>query len=428
MLVAEPAAPTARAAFAVTRAAAGSAHAFDRLLERLDAHFAADSNAVSVLLVTPDGPMGEPRPRAVWPPRSIPSAAIVHASVRASRTEGVVTACVDERRPQGASVVATRIETRDRLLGIVSVQLDGSPPEIARSIGRWLELFERLADAGPERAAPQPHAHRSAADAPAEHAAPPHGASVATRGPSLRGSTDPAPAMPVGGPPRGAAGDASVAPSRVGIAAVLAGAAGDEADDAIEDPAAALRAIACHRVLFRAPTLDDGVRALLALLARQHGCARVACGWASASRREGIVVSGAAEERPSHALRDAYASAMDEALARTAAVAWPEAPGHAGGLPVAQSRLAGLRGVAAVCSVPLGGDAGAPGVLTLERDGASFDAATIDELARVAAFLGPALAASRRSARPLAAWLADLRNALPRSRSGPPSRVGRAAR
>jgi hypothetical protein len=78
--------------------------------------------------------------------------------------------------------------------------------------------------------------------------------------------------------------------------------------------------------------------------------------------------------------------------------------------------------------VPLGGDAGAPGVLTLERDGASFDAATIDELARVAAFLGPALAASRRSARPLAAWLADLRNALPRSRSGPPSRVGRAAR
>ncbi|MFN7641621.1 MAG: hypothetical protein ACK5PW_00800, partial [Burkholderiales bacterium] len=116
MLVAEPAAPTARAAFAVTRAAAGSAHAVDRLRERLDAHFAADSNAVSVLLVTPDGPMGEPRPRAVWPPRSIPSAAIVHASVRASSTEGVVTACVDERRPQGASVVATRIETRDRLL------------------------------------------------------------------------------------------------------------------------------------------------------------------------------------------------------------------------------------------------------------------------------------------------------------------------
>jgi hypothetical protein len=338
------------------------------------------------------------------------------------------------------------------------VQLDGTPPELARSIARWLELFEGLAGAGPEPAASAPQARVPAADALAAEAGRADGAAAATHRPIADGATDPAPAAPAGSQPRRAAGDAGVAPSSAGIDAapsaagagvaarsapsaaippgppvhdtVLAGAAGDEADDAIEDPAAALRAIACHRALFRAPRLDDGVRALLALLARQHGCVRVACGWTAASRREGIVVSGAAEERPSRLLRDAYAAAMDEALARTAAVAWPEAPGHAGGLPVAQSRLAGLRGVVAVCSVPLGGDGRAPGALTLERDGAPFDAATLDELERVAAFLGPALAASRRAARPLAAWLADLRGALPRARLGPasPSRVGGAAR
>ncbi|MCZ8107620.1 MAG: hypothetical protein O9972_58380 [Burkholderiales bacterium] len=433
MLVAEPAAPTARAASAVTRAPLGPPRTPDRLIERLDVHFAADANAVSVLLVTPDGPMGEPRPRAVWPPRSIPPAAVVHASARALRAEGVLTACVDERRPQGATVLATRIETRDRLLGIVSVQLDGSPPELARSIERWLELFERLAGTRPEPTAQEPEVRGPAADAPAAHAGQAHG-------PIARGPTDRAPMAPPGiataASPSAADGEAAARPAtRASIRpgwpvhdAALAGAVADGTDDAIEDPAAALRAIACHRALFRAPRLDDGVRALLAVLARQHGCVRVACGWTAASRREGIVVSGAAEERPSRALRDAYAAAMDEALARTAAAAWPEVPGHAGGLPVAQSRLAGLRGVVAVCSVPLGGHGRAPGALILERVGAPFDAATIDELERVAAFVGPALAASRRSERPLAAWLADLRGVLPRSRSAPPSRVGRAAR
>jgi hypothetical protein len=402
MLVAESADPTARPASPGPRGAvapAGGAPSRvpsrgpDRLLERIDAHFAHDVTAVSVLLVTPDGPVGELRPRAVWPPRSIPPAHVVQASVRASRTDRVVTASVDARRPRGATVVAARIENRDRMLGVVSVLVDGPPPDVARAIGRWLELFEALSDDAPRRPPTgEPPASRAAGDAAGSPATP-------TR--------------------TGPAGD-------TGPDAVLAGAAGDEADDAIADPAVALRAVACHRALFGAARVEDGVGALLRVLARQHGCVRIACGWTVASRREGIVLSGGDEGRPSAILRDAYAAAMDEALARGGGVAWPEPSGRGAGLPVAQSRLAGARRVAAVCSVPLAGGAHPVGALTLERDGAPFDARTLDELERVAAFLGPALAAARRSARPLSAWIADLRGVRRATRA--PARIRRAAR
>jgi len=436
MHFAESAAPPARPA--LPREPVGGAGAVpsgravlrgtERLLERIDAHFASDGVAVSALLVTPDGPTGELRPRAVWPPRAIPPAAVVQASVRASRTEGAVTASVDERRPQGATVVAARIETRDRMLGVVSVLVDGPPSDVARAIGRWLELFERLADdgspgrppacegAGPPSPAGAPgrgEAARDAAQTAAARAADPvpHPAEpvAATAAPGVHRPAEPiaAPVDPLRGEP-----------------------ADDEPGDAIETAAVALRAVACHRALFGAERVEDGVRALLATLAHQHGCVRIACGWTAATRREGIVLSGAAEPRPPPSVRDAYAAAMDEALSRGAAVAWPEPRGRDAGLPVAQSRLAGARRVAAVCSVPLRGRGGVVGALTLEREGGTFDAATLDELERVAAFLAPALAVARRASRPFGAWLADLRRALPGARRPvrAPVRVGRASR
>ncbi|MFZ4759687.1 MAG: efflux RND transporter periplasmic adaptor subunit, partial [Burkholderiaceae bacterium] len=182
----------------------------------------------------------------------------------------------------------------------------------------------------------------------------------------------------------------------------------------------AVRTLGCQAALTGAESLDDGLRALLMVLARQHGCTRVAFGWSRRAGARVVALSDSAGGRPAHEVAAPLATAMDEALDQEAAVAWPESNGREMRISVAQAQLARLAQVGAVCSVPLVEHGRALGALTFERAGPAFDPRRIDELTRVAAFVAPLIAQRRRAERPLKTLVERLRARLfgPRRRAG----------
>jgi biotin carboxyl carrier protein len=164
------------------------------------------------------------------------------------------------------------------------------------------------------------------------------------------------------------------------------------------------RIVECQAALAEAEQLDDAIGALLATLARQHGCSRVAFGWAAASGARVQALSDGVGVRPSHEVVAPIATAMDEAIDQQGAVAWPAPPAGDAPVNVAQAQLARLSQLGAVCSVPLIVRGRALGAISLERASLAFDTDELAGLQRLAALVAPVVAMHRRVERPVAAF------------------------
>jgi multidrug efflux pump subunit AcrA (membrane-fusion protein) len=192
-------------------------------------------------------------------------------------------------------------------------------------------------------------------------------------------------------------------------AVAAAGPAADDVADAADYPAAdaapeLARVVECQAALAEAEQLDDAIAALLATLARQHSCSRVAFGWAAASGARVQALSDGVGVRLSHEVVAPIATAMDEAIDQQGAVAWPAPPAGDTPVNVAQAQLARLSQLGAVCSVPLIVRGRALGAISLERASLAFDTDELAGLQRLAALVAPIVAMHRRVERPVAAF------------------------
>lgn len=168
------------------------------------------------------------------------------------------------------------------------------------------------------------------------------------------------------------------------------------------------RALECLAALADAAGLDEAIGALLAVIARQYSCSRVAFGWAAASGVRVVGLSDGVGVRLSHEVGAPLATAMDEALDQEAAVAWPAPVSGESHVNVAQAQLARLAQVGTACSVPMFVRGRAIGAISLERAAPDFDTDTVAELQRLAALIAPVLRMQRRLERPVADFGARL--------------------
>ena len=415
-----------------------------------------DESVRCALLLTPDGADGGLRPKVVWPIGSVPPPSLLQAAVAATRSRAPLVTLLDERRTDGPRLLSTRIEDPRRLLGVVAVLLDGPPVAVATHLQAWLSLrsIGSGADGAVAEAERQPgdapaadaatHAARAPAVRPDACAAPANQPVVATATPG-KASTPNTPAaetdlpaaafLPVTGEdaPERADGIADGLPA--GLAPVLTPGTSaeasadpppdsDHAPDADAQPtqvAESGRILECQAAIADAADLDGALRGLLAVVARQHACIRVAFGWWHAAGTRVAALSDSAGGAPSNEVAGPLATAMDEAIDQQACVAWPPVESDAAvHVPVAQAQAARFGHVPVVCSVPLFAGGRPVGALVLERDDRRFEAADLDALGRLAAFAGPMLALRRQAARPLRTFTDGLRERL----FGPGRRLG----
>jgi len=384
---------------------AARSDAGDALLHAFEARCRVATTVRAAVLLEPDGTGDALRLRGAWPPGVPTPAPLVQASVAARRGSRPVRRPLDALRPEGGQVFAGQVRRGRQLLGLVAVLLDGPPDELERDLGRWLALVDAPdapgAPAG-TRVGAAPSSGPSSGPASAPSSGPPSGpASQPSSGPSSQPPTrspptgrpgPPAPALseqpPVQArPPAGA--DPRPLPAREEAAA--GGVAG-----------AGARILECQAALFDAADLDEGLQALLAVLAGQYGCDRVAFGWSERAGARVVSLSHSAAGTITRESGGPLATAMDEAIDQQSCLTWPGIPGRDAPIVVAQAQLARLVQAEAVCSVPLAWHGEPVGALTLERR-ARFDDATLLELGRVAAFLAPLLAIEREATRPLQA-------------------------
>ena len=140
--------------------------------------------------------------------------------------------------------------------------------------------------------------------------------------------------------------------------------------------------------------------AFVTALATKLRCDRVSVGFAKAGRTHVEAVSHNADFKKQTNLMRAVATAMDEALDQRATLVYPAPPNSTPLISRAHGELARQHGAGAICSVPLLGNQGPLGVLTLERPGdLPFDPATVELCESVAALAGPILDTHRREDR-----------------------------
>jgi multidrug efflux pump subunit AcrA (membrane-fusion protein) len=327
----------------------------------------ADPAIRAGLIAVPDRHRGGLRALATWPAGSdAPSVA-----------HGACAGVLDDGRPVfdsptsaagGANLLAVPLADEGRTIGAVALLVDGTPTDVERAVGAWRRRLDAALDAavagaaGAEEARPEVAAGIDA-DIDADHAA-----------------------------------DHASEPSGAGAIATPAGEARPRAAGELA------RIVECQAALAEAERLGDAIGALLATLARQHGCSRVAFGWAAASGVRVQALSDGVGVRPSHEVVAPIATAMDEAIDQQGAVAWPAPPVGDAPVNIAQAQLARLSQVGAACSVPLIVRGRALGAISLERASPAFDAGELAGLQRLAALLAPVVAMHRRIERPVAAF------------------------
>lgn len=432
-------------------------HAPSRRLRRgFERRCLEDDSVRCAVLLTPDAADGGLRPKAVWPVGSVPPPSLLQAAVAATRSRAPLVTLLDERRPDGPRLLSMRIEDPQRLLGVVAVLLDGPPIAVARHLATWLALRavggETVVSRGdvpaglPAPPVPAParpiapalrrEGEASGGDAgrrrdPAPEAAP-DGAVATDRGRSTVAGLGPrrSEGAATATRPRVAAaarvGDPAAPPA--GVAVGRRDAPADARQDAPPDaprgavPEAPNRAgrdaesvsiLECQAAIADAADLDAAVRGLLAVIARQYGCRRLAFGWWRPAGTQVAALSDSAGGPPSSEVAAPLATAMDEAIDQQACVAWPAPEALASvHVPVAQAQAARFGHVAVVCSVPLFAGGRPVGAMVLERDDHRFDAADLDALGRLAAFVAPMLLLRRQAARPLRTFASALRERL----------------
>jgi multidrug resistance efflux pump len=387
----------------------------------------AEPMLTAALLALP-GTDGEATQLAVWPPGGTPPPALRQAVLRLCSDPRAIDERIDaEAGPQ--RLVGLRVMIGDTLGAVVALRFDGAPSVVGDALFRWhARLHARPAMSS--RAAgieddldrivdsldrtPRAPVRASGRIEAATGVRPPDGPTVA--GPGLPASLiyrdRPTRADAPAASPAGAPSDDGP-PSAAGIRA--------DADTDAQRPAPG-RTVAspielawmleCQAVVADAGSLDDALHALVATLARQHRCTRVAFGWAKRSGSRVAVLSDGVGSRPSPEVLAPIATAMDEALDQGACVASPALPSREMPVNVAQAQLARVGQSAAVCSVPLVAGGRALGALTLERTVGPFEPAAITGLGRLGSLLAPTLAMRRRADRPLRALGADLADAV----------------
>jgi multidrug efflux pump subunit AcrA (membrane-fusion protein) len=394
-----------------------------------------DESVRCAVLLTPDGPDGGLRPKVIWPIGSVPPPSLLQAAVAATRSRAPLVTLLDERRLDGPRLLSTRIEDPRRLLGVLAVLFDGPPVAVATHLDAWLSLrsigAESVAagdapvDAGdratrapasasasppvtvpsPSARVPRPAAAAADVDFPSARPTDTPPGSDPVRDPDLQPDPGPEPDPHARPDP-----DARLDP--------------DARPDPDPQPAPAAesgRILECHAALVDAADLDGALRGLLGVVARQHACRRVAFGWWHAAGTRVAALSDSAGGAPSNEVAAPLATAMDEAIDQQACIAWPPVDSDAAlHVPVAQAQAARFGHVAVVCSVPLFAGGRPVGALVLERDDHRFDAADLEVLGRLAAFVAPMLALRRQAARPLRTFVAGLRERL----FGPGRRLG----
>jgi len=405
--------PSTRPAPRRAAARGGGPVSEDVLLHAFEARCRAATTVRAAVLLEPEVGSDALRLRATWPAGVSAPVSMIQASAEACRGSRPVVRALDAMRPDGAQVFATRVRRGGRVLGLVSVLLDGAPEERERDLRRWLALVDvpvepatRAQGGSARTAGPAPDGRPTPGPTPAPTPAP---AAGPAHGPSPNPTHDPSPrptqwptqtparGAPPGPPPHaglghgpGHASTTVPAPRSPTLVQAPAGA----------PVATAGRILECQAALFDADGLEAALQALLAELAERYDCTRVGFGWADPAGTQVVALSHNAADRITREASGPLATAMDEAIDQQACLTWPGIPGRDAPIVVAQAQLARLAQAAAVCSVPLAWRGEPVGALTLER-AAPFNDATLVELGRVAAFLAPLLALERQAEQPL---------------------------
>lgn len=346
-----------------------SPRAVDGLVAAFTAGCSADPAIRAALIAVPDRRRGGIRALATWPTGS-EAPAVAQRACADVLGDALQVVGSPAQGEGGSNLLAVPLEDEGRCVGAVALLVDGSAADAERAVGAWRQRLDAALDAAVAAAAADDsadHATDSAAERADERAAD-HAADAAPDLPGARAT----------GP---AAGD-----EEPGTAGELA------------------RIVACQAALAEAERLDDAIGALLATLARQHGCSRVAFGWAAASGVRVQALSDGVGVRPSHEVVAPIATAMDEAIDQQGAVAWPAPPAGDAPVNVAQAQLARLSQLGAVCSVPLIVRGRALGAISLERASPFFGADELARLQRLAALVAPVVAMHRRIERPVVAF------------------------
>ncbi len=142
--------------------------------------------------------------------------------------------------------------------------------------------------------------------------------------------------------------------------------------------------------------------ALVTALATRLDCDRVSVGFLKRGsvRVEGL--SHSAHFGKDTTLIRAIGVAMDETVDQDATVIFPEASPTKSIVTRGHADLSRQHGNGFICSIPLRGQRGIVGVMTLERSGQAFDPETVAVCESIAALAGPILEVHRRDDR----WLA----------------------
>jgi len=311
----------------------------------------ADPAIRAALIAVPDRRRGGLRALATWPTGSEAPAVTQRACADVLGDAHPVVGSPAQGEG-GSNLLAVPLEDEGRCVGAVALLVDGTAADAERAVGAWRQRLDAALDAAVVAAA-------------ADHA------------------VDAVPELP----------------------GAEAGAIGMPAGDAAPRAAGELaRIVECQAALAEAERLDDAIGALLATLARQYGCSRVAFGWAAASGVRVQALSDGVGVRPSHEVVAPIATAMDEAIDQQGAVAWPAPPAGDAPVNVAQAQLARLSQLGAVCSVPLSVRGRALGAISLERASPAFGADELAGLQRLAALVAPVVAMHRRIQRPVVAF------------------------
>ena len=138
---------------------------------------------------------------------------------------------------------------------------------------------------------------------------------------------------------------------------------------------------------------------LVTELATRLECERVSLGFIQGSRSRVEALSHSAKFAKRTNLIRALEDAMDEAADQQSTIVHPPPEGGFDVISRAHSDLAQAHAMSAVCTVPLAHEGRVLGALTLERQAAGFDSATIDLCEHAALLIGPLLDARRREDR-----------------------------
>jgi multidrug efflux pump subunit AcrA (membrane-fusion protein) len=341
----------------------------------------ADPAIRAGLIAVPDRHRGGLRALATWPAGS-DAPAVAHGACAGVLDNGRPVFESPQSEAGGANLLAVPLADEGRTIGAVALLVDGTATDVERAVGAWRRRLDAALDAAVAAAA---------------------GAGDGTGAGEVTDGVEAVHAADVGVI---AAADHATdhatdhAPEPPGVGAVAT-----PAEDARPRAAGELaRIVDCQAALAEAERLGDAIGALLATLARQHGCSRVAFGWAAASGVRVQALSDGVGVRPSHDVVAPIATAMDEAIDQQGAVAWPEPCVGDAPVNVAQAQLARLSQVGATCSVPLIVRGRALGAISFERASPAFDADELAGLQRLAALLAPVVAMHRRIDRPMAAF------------------------